>query len=260
MLIYPQLSSGALSQYPAMKRRTTRTILNSTSDGRFVKLIDAGAGVVQWQLHYTGLSDAELAALQQFFVAAEGSLNGFTFLDPSANLLSWSEVLSNSVWNAGPSLTLQGGIADPAGGSNGWQVTNAGAGPESLTQTLNAPAGYEYCFSVFARASQPTSITLSVGSYSELCPVETSWSRIAGCGSGDVNAVSIAFGLTFAAGSVIDLFGPQAEAQGSPSTYQTSAEGGVYANARFRDDALSFTTLAPNCHAVTVNVYYANHL
>src|SRR5271157_2766382 len=111
MLVYPQLTSGALGQFPMVRRRRARTIVNSAADGSSVKLGDPGAAGTEWQLAYTGLSDTELAALQQFFLATEGSLNGFTFLDPAANLLAWSEVLNDSAWSADPQLTLQGSVA-----------------------------------------------------------------------------------------------------------------------------------------------------
>ena len=41
MLAYPQLTSGALTQYPMQKRRRPRTILNALADGSAIKLADA---------------------------------------------------------------------------------------------------------------------------------------------------------------------------------------------------------------------------
>jgi hypothetical protein len=260
MLVYPQLTSGALSQFPAIRRRRLRTIVNAADDGSSVKLGDAGAATTEWQLSYTGLSDAELAALQQFFLSTEGSLNGFTFLDPSANLLAWSEMLTNSAWSAAPLLTLQSGVPDAAGGQNGWQLSNTGGGPQALSQTLNAPAGYGYCFSVYVRAAQPSSVTLTLGGNRTVYAVGTAWARIVASGSGDANGASVAFGIEIPAGAAIDVFGPQVEAQGAPSVYQTSTTGGVYPNARFRDDAFSLTTQGANRHSATVNIVYANHL
>lgn len=260
MLVYPQLTSGALSQFPTMRRRSVRTIVNSMNDGSSVKLGDAGAGTTEWQLSYTGLSDAELAALQELFEAAEGSLNGFTFLDPSANLLAWSEMLTDSVWNAAPLLALQGSVPDAAAGSNGWQLSNTGSGPQALSQTLNAPGGYGYCFSVSVRAVQSTSVTLTVGSNRVTSVVGGTWARIFASGRGDANGTSVVFGIEVPAGAAIDVFGPQVEAQEVPSLYQTSTTGGVYPNARFRDDVLSFTTQDVNRHSATVNIFYANHL
>ena len=55
------------------------------------------------------LSDEEAAALRAFFDAAEGTLNGFTFLDPAGNLLAWSDQLDNAAWQTDPLLSLTGG-------------------------------------------------------------------------------------------------------------------------------------------------------
>jgi hypothetical protein len=106
MLVYPQLPTGALAQFPAQKRRQMRTLVNTAADGTVIKLADPGAAIVEWQLKYAALSDAELATLLQFFAAAEGTLNNFTFVDPTANLLAWSNEFSNAVWDAAPFLSL----------------------------------------------------------------------------------------------------------------------------------------------------------
>ena len=260
MLAYPQLTSGALSQFPAARRRRARTIVNSMADGSSIKMSDMGGGSTEWQLSYAGLSDSELAALQQFFQAAEGSLNGFTFLDPCANLLAWSEDLANSSWEADPQIKLQGGLADALGGKNAWQLLNAGGGPQSLSQTLNAPGGYLYCFSVYLQAAQVSTVTLSAGKSQAVFAAGSAWKRFTVAGSGDPDGVSAAFGIATPAGATINVFGPQVEAQQAPSLYQTSTTGGVYTNTRFRNDTFSFTTLGENRHSATVNLLYASHL
>ena len=131
-----------------------RTVVNAAADGSRVVYADTTGGTVQWRLKYTDLSDTELDALQTFHAAAEGSLNAFTFLDPAANLLSWSEDLANACWTVAPLMNLSGGVTDANGGTAAWHVNNTGAGPQSVTQTLNAPAGYLYCFSVYVRSAQ----------------------------------------------------------------------------------------------------------
>src|ERR1035438_7018753 len=95
MAAYPQLGSGALSQFPVQKTRRARTVVNQASDGSTIKLADPAGAVTEWQLRYTDLSDAEAAALRAFFDSAEGTLNGFTFLDPAGNLLAWSDLLES---------------------------------------------------------------------------------------------------------------------------------------------------------------------
>jgi hypothetical protein len=258
--MFPQLPTGALSQFPLRKRRLARTVVNTTADGRTIKLPDVAAQTTEWQLQYTGLSDAELATLAQFFAAMEGSLNGFTFLDPNGNLLAWSNDPSQAEWQKAPFLTLTGGGADPAGGTCAWHVANAGAGAQSLSQTLNAPAAYVYCLSAYARAAQPTTITLLLGSNRAACQLGTNWKRFTIAGTGDAEATSVSFGIEMPAGAAIDLYGPQAEPQASASACKSSTTGGVYENAHFRDDVFSYTSTGVNRHSTTVNILYANHL
>jgi hypothetical protein len=260
MLVYPQLATGALSQFPVQKRRRLRTVANTSLDGRPIKLADPGAELTEWQLAYAGLTDDEVAALQEFFAAAEGTLNSFTFLDPTANLLAWSDKLDNAAWAKEPFLLVTGGTADPAGGTNAWHLTDTGGGAQNISQTLSAPAGYLYCFSVFARSPQPTTATLLHGSTRADRTLGTNWSRIVLTANGDAAAESIAFGMELPAGGSADVFGMQVEPQAGASLYKATTTGGVYENARFRDDVLSITTTGVNCHSATVNIFYANHL
>lgn len=260
MLVYPQLASGALSQLPVQMRHQFRTLVNTAPDGSVVKIGDGGAETVEWQLNYSALSDAEMQALQQFFTDAEGSLNAFTFVDPMANLLAWSGDLGNTVWDKDPFLTATGGGADPVNGGNGWHIANSGAAAQSLSQTLEAPGGYVYCFSAYAKSATPATVTLLVGSARFERTLGPGWQGIDGAAASDSTATSVTIGIEFGAGAGVDIYGLQVEPQASPSIYKPSTTGGCYENARLRDDTLSFTSTGVNCHSATVNIIYASHL
>jgi hypothetical protein len=261
MLTYPQLATGALTQYRIVKTRQERTIQNTMADGSVITVADPAGAAVQWKLQYTALSDTERQTLEQFFAAAVGTLNGFIFLDPSGNLLAWSEDLTNAVWSPAPQLALTGGIKDPEGGTNAWQLTNNGAGDQSLTQVLNVPTTYTYTFSVYLNANKPTSATLQLGGATASVTLSNAWSRYQITLSGDATAKYITLGVEVPAGAVVSLFGPQAEAQQTASVYQRSTIGGIYDNARLQNDFLTVTTSGTNRHSATVNIlYYANNL
>lgn len=259
MSVYPQLTSGAISQFPMQKTRETRTVVNTLADGSSIKLADDNGGSTGWQLQYAGLTDAETTNLQQFFESCEGSLNSFTFVDPAGNLLAWSEDLTNAVWEAAPLLAVTGGAADPLGNTNAFTLTNSGAAAQGLTQTLNAPGGYTYSLSVYIQASQPLAVTLSIGSQTETVTAGPSWSRVGFTATGSASAASIAIGIQCAPGAV-SVFGPQVEAQPAVSAYKKSTTGGVYQNARFQGDSLRCTSTAPNQNSVTVNITYVSHI
>jgi len=260
MLVYPQLATGALSQFPVKKQRHLRTVVNTAADGSSIKLADPNGESTEWSLAYTQLSDAELATLQQFFAAAEGTLNAFTFLDPTSNLLAWSDHLDNAVWVPGPQLTVAGGIADPMGGTNAWHLTNTGAGAQNISQTISAPAGYQYCLSAYVRPVVAMTVTLLVGAQRSARPLPTGWTRIVFAASGDPTQASIGFGLELPAGGAIDVYGVQAEPQAAASVYKSSTTGGVYENARLKDDVLTITSTDVDRHSCQVGIYWAKHL
>jgi hypothetical protein len=237
-----------------------RTVVNAAPDGSSVKLADPNGEVTEWQLLYADLSDGEIGALEAFFAAAEGSLNGFTFLDPTANLLAWSGKLDESAWAPEPLLTVSGGIGDPQGGTQAWRLTNTGAGSQRITQTLPAPAGYFYCLSAYVRTEQALAATLLIGGGRAERSVAGQWTRISFSASGDPQGSSITFGLELPPAGSLDVYGLQVEPQSAASAYKATARGGVYENARLSGDALTITTTGVNRHSCTVNIIHANHL
>ena len=54
-------------------------------------LPDATAGQIEWKLSYQDLTIAEVQSLSNLFTASQGEFAAFTFIDPLANLLGWSE-------------------------------------------------------------------------------------------------------------------------------------------------------------------------
>jgi hypothetical protein len=255
MAVYPQLGSGALGQFPVRKRRRLRTVVNQARDGRTVRLADPAGEITEWQLEYSELTDAETAALQGFFDEVEGSLRGFTFVDPSANLLAWSEKLDEAVWEAGPLLTIAAAITDPFGETRASRLSNTGGAAQGLSQTLSAPPEYVYCFSAYLRSAAPVTVTILRGTARADRKVSSEWRRITFSGAGEVT-----FGLELPAGATVDVYGLQVEPQPAASGYKTSTSGGVYEHARLRDDVLAITATGVERHSCTVNIIHANHL
>ncbi len=256
MLVFPQLGTGALIQFPVKRRRQQRTVGDHAADGSVVKLADPAGAITEWTLSYSGLSDEELASLEEFFSAAEGTLNGFTFLDPTANLLAWSDQLDNSVWQRDPLLELAGNVPDPTGGTRAWHLVNRGMGEQGIVQTLSAPGGYLYCLSAYVRTGgAPIAVTLICGGSRFQRSVSSEWSRISISQNGTAS-----FGLIIPAGAAVEVFGIQAEPQLTPSAYRPGTTGGVYEDARLGDDRLEVVTTGVNEHSCTVNIIHANHL
>ncbi|MCC7176604.1 MAG: hypothetical protein IT159_15530 [Bryobacterales bacterium] len=259
MLYFPQLESGAMTQYPFVKQRIFRTVSNSLADGRTVKLGDPGATRILWEFTFEGLVEQERETLEEFFQTVEGRLRDFVLLDPADNLLAWSGDLEAASWSRGPLISLTGGLGDPEGGSGAFAAVNAGAAPQSIQQTVNAPGRYWYCFSVYARSSTSAAVSLfrSSGGVTEerVCALSAEWTRFVLSGRAESTAESVVFGVTLPAGAALELYGMQAEAQPAPSVYRkTTSRTGLYANARFEEDALSVRTDGPETHACRVRI------
>jgi hypothetical protein len=259
MLCFPQLESGALSQFPGQKRLVRRTVVNTLADGTTRRLGDAAASRIEWTLTYEDLTDTEAAAITALFQACEGRLLTFTFLDPTDNLLGWSEDLSADAWRKDPLLEQLSGIADPLGTNRATRITNTGQAAQRFDQTFDAPESLQYCFSAYARSDYAGDLTAyrssAGGTDRRTYTVGPAWRRITISSKLSSSNETASFGLELPAGRTVDIFGLQVEAQAGASQYKpTAALGGVYEQARFMDDSLAMTTQGPNRHSCRVRV------
>ena len=259
MLYFPQLLSGATSQYPFTKQQSSRTVAGGHIDGSVSKLLDPYWAKVEWRLSFTGLSSEERAALESLFDATEGRLGEFTFLDPAHNLLFWSEQLTSPAWSKEPLIQLAEGIGDPLGTNRATQISNAGAATQRIDQTISAPAWFHYCFSFYARSDQASSISIfrstTVSEESTVVSTDSSWRRVQQAGQSQSAEEAVTFGIGLAPGGSVEVYGLQVEAQPGPSAYRmTLTRSGIHANARFDDDVLHMIEDAPDQHSCLVRV------
>jgi hypothetical protein len=239
---YPQIGSGSVAQFPVTRSRRWWSITNELEDGELISVPDTAAGQIQWKLSYQDLADAEVQNLSALFAASQGEFGAFTFIDPLANLLGWSEDLSQSAWQLGL-LQAAAAVTDPLGTLRASSITNPGAGPQALLQTLGVSGNYVACFSAYLRSNVAGTVTLQRDGTQVTVTVGPAWQRayVSGVGSSGANQSSFSVGL--AAGQTIDVFGLQVEAQPYPSAYkQTSAALGIYEQTYFDDDELTITS------------------
>jgi hypothetical protein len=190
MLYYPQLSTGAVSQFPVARNVDMRSVANQLLSGSTIRMADLGWQRIQWRLRYAALTNSERTSIETLFEAAEGQLTTFTFVDPTGNLLQWSEDWTQTVWTADPLLQVVAGIEDPFGGSDAVQLTNAAETTQEIVQNTAAPSSLLYCYSVYVRSSVPITVQLVVRAtgQSALMAVEavSAWMRVSpvagGCG------------------------------------------------------------------------------
>ena len=239
MLVYPQLLTGTVCQYPITRRNARRTLTNNLADGTTIRVSDIGAASVSWDLTYSQLSSDEVGAIQGLFTASNGEWASFTFLDPASNLLRWSEDFSQTVWRADPLLTLGAGLTDPLGGTAATKITNASQTSQELSQTLEVPGWFQYCLSLYVRSDESAQVELfaSNGSTSAEAVISagSDWRRVVHSFQLPSHSPALDSGIRLAAGASASIFGLQLEAQlGTGAYMKTSNKSGVYPKTRFQ--------------------------
>jgi hypothetical protein len=258
-LYFPQLAAGSLAQYPVTRQWSKPAIINTLQGGSTVLMTRVAPARLSWKLAYTGLSESEWGALQSLFTAVEGRFGTFTFVDPTDNLLSWSEDVTAAAWTKDPLLQVAGGIPDPLGGPAAWQLTNGAQAPQQLTQSLAGPSSHQYCFSIYLRTNSPCIVNLiraaASNSAREPVAVGSNWIRVLTSGSLGGQDDGVHFGVELAAGATVFAFGPQVEAQPCAGPYKPKADrSGVYTKSRFDQDTLTQTADAVSQYSTTIQV------
>jgi hypothetical protein len=260
MLIFPQLSTGAMTQYPVIKKRIERAIQNLTEDGHAIVLGDTGASMIEWDLRLAGLSDAEANGMVAFFQSCEGKLQSFTFLDPTANLFAYSEDYTQPAWQRNTLLGLSEGITDPFGTVRASHLSNPSPGSLLLTQTVQIPGSIWCAFSLYLRASQPFAFQMSRtdGSTVTTQAVDPtgSWQRFSLSSIfSSSTSEQCDFSLTLPPGAAVDIFGAQLDAQPFAGKYiQNLLQTGVYLTCRFNVDQLTVVATGPSQSSVNIAI------
>jgi hypothetical protein len=210
-------------------------------------------------LSYTGLLETEWSAIARFFEAALGRSLNFTFLDPTDNLLAWSEDMTAAIWNVDPLLAVTPEGEGPFGGSRAIQILNSGQAAQSLTQAVAAPGWFHYCFSVYVRADTTCSINLVRRTASdeirEPKVVGSTWTRVTMSRAMANEDDGVTFGIELPAAAGVFAYGAQLEAQPAAGAYKPTLDrSGVYPRSRFDQDVLMQTATAAGQYSTTLRI------
>jgi len=251
---YPQVGAGTIAQLPVTRTRKWRAITNNLESGEEVMLPDTTAGQIDWKLTYQDLGSAEAQSLSSLFTASQGQFAPFAFVDPLANLLGWSEGLSQPSWQAGL-LQVNAGITDPLGTQRAWSLANPNTGAQVLQQTVAIPGNYVACFSAYLRSAVAGTVTLERDGSQATVNVGPLWTRASVSGQGASGASQSTFSIVLATGQLIDVWGLQVETQPYPSAYkQTGAALGIYQETYFGGDELTMTNTAPGLSSCEITL------
>ncbi len=259
MLCFPQLVTGAASQFPTSRRARKRTISNTQDDGRMWKVADPSWSLIEWELELKGLTYAEWNSIETLFHAVEGRLGSFLFLDPTDNLLSQSEDLSAAAWTKDPFLQLTTGISDPLGTTRATRLANSAGVGQRLEQTLEIPGWFQYCLSLYARSSSTGTLMLvartGTSAGTKELPIGPTWRRLEYSVKLSNADELIHLGVDVPPGGSVDVFGLQAEPQIGASKYKkTLIQSGVYPEAWFLDDELAVKAEGPDQYSCVVRI------
>lgn len=258
MTVFPQLSSGAVGQFPFDREIRFRTLVNRAADGTEIRVSDVDFQERLWRLPVSELSDQEWQQIEDLLVQVEGRLKSFLFLEPGASLLSWSELFSDPAWQKDSGISVLGGQPDPFGGTEAGRVTSGGS-QGALSQLVNIPGSFRYAGSLWARTSQPGAVLQidDAGAQAVEAGIDTSnqWKRYSAGYNLSSSSETIRYRVVLPAGAVVEIYGPQLEAQPAPSAYKrTLQQSGIYPNARFDQDFLPDRLTGVNRHAGEIRI------
>src|ERR1700690_4189051 len=82
MASFPLLKTGAVTQYPAQKSFAYSNYVARFLDGTEQRYRECGTPLSRWIIRLDLVDEAELNALDLFFLGQQGAFAGFSFIDP----------------------------------------------------------------------------------------------------------------------------------------------------------------------------------
>lgn len=79
---FPQLKTGAVAQYPALREVERASRVMRFVDGGEQRYRERGVTKRRWLLRFAELDENEMVALRNFFAAQQGDFGSFAFTDP----------------------------------------------------------------------------------------------------------------------------------------------------------------------------------
>lgn len=82
MVTFPKLKTNAIVQYPVTRREQFQNQTVRFVDGSQQRYRDSGTMRLEWDIQLSLLDEGELGAIEEFFLARQGSFGTFSFTDP----------------------------------------------------------------------------------------------------------------------------------------------------------------------------------
>ena len=79
---FPVLKTRAVAQYPMTRTTAFQNQTLTFADGTQQRYRDSAAARMRWEIRLSELDPGEMAAVEEFFLANQGSFGSFSFTDP----------------------------------------------------------------------------------------------------------------------------------------------------------------------------------
>ena len=236
---FPLVAGRVSVQLPVRRAWKSAQALLMTPGGDWhLRALPTGE-YIEWQLKFSGLTDAEARTLKQFHHEMRGSYHSFRFCDPLRNLLAWSEDPTRGPWTNSGELAISLQSSSGTGLFQTAQLLNLSGAEGSIRQAVGCSPNFSYSLVVMARSKSNITIGLSIGDQRKDFSIGSKWQlyRFSAIPGGPIDQVVFAIHLPM--GGNAELGGVHAEFGESSAEYlKSEGRQGLFKGARFKDDLL----------------------
>jgi hypothetical protein len=265
VVLFPAINAlGVRAQYPNGVTFEHLTNATNLAPGPRVAFAWRPEPLGRYTLKLTNLTDAEVATLEAFFISQQGRYGQFAFIDPTGNLLQYSEDFTQSCWTK--ACTVGAATADPFGGTAA-TVLAANSGNSSVQQAVVIDpevSGSQACFSVYlmaVTAAGAFNIYATDGATTVNVPCSlttTAWTRVSlpwTFGASGAVTVGIGGNSSWTGASQVAVYGPMLSMTPGAAPYlKTPGFAALRPFCRFDQDALEIQYKGPNQSDLTLKV------
>ncbi|HLI86339.1 MAG TPA: DUF2460 domain-containing protein [Bryobacteraceae bacterium] len=108
MATFPKLKTGAVAQYPVSRSFRFQNQIYRFLDGTDQRYRDSAGPLHSWEIRLDQLDETEIAAVEGFFLANQGSYTTFAFTDPWSGQVYQNCSLASDEMNITSLAEMQG--------------------------------------------------------------------------------------------------------------------------------------------------------
>lgn len=238
-MLFPQLSAQAVWQSVASRAIAVSRSRNQLHDGSSISGPLIRPVRRSWQLNYAGLTAEEADSLRQFVEESRLTADGFTFIDPWSNMLSYSEDLVSADWVKGSFCVVTVEDADDDGFAV-HAVSSAAATAARVEQVVTVGGTGMFCLSCQVRSTSGADGRLVLQRDGEAFHTDfhasQEWTQVWCGGTFQEEGGTMHAAIEVDAGGSFQVKAAQLDFQVHPARYKpTYGPGGIHERARIAE-------------------------